>query len=310
MLVGFDTADDAAVYQLTDDLALIQTVDIFPPAVDDPFEYGQIAAANSLSDVWAMGGEAKLCMNVLMFPETLPDDAVHAIVEGGYEKVAEAGAIIVGGHTIKDNIPKYGLCVAGIVHPNHILRNNAIQEGDVLILTKGIGTGVLTNADRGELLSEAEHKALVASMAQLNKYAADAVKGDLAVHACTDVTGFGLLGHAREMCDGTGLSIVLDAASVPLLSGAFEYAAMGLVPAAAYNNRNYLNGKAAVVKTVGSALEDLLYDPQTSGGLLYSVSGKDAARIFDRIKAVCPQAAIIGYVEKGGEKTAGTVSAV
>ena len=278
--------------------------------MDDPFEYGQIAAANSLSDVWAMGGEAKLCMNILMFPESLPEEAVRAIVEGGYEKAAEAGAIIVGGHTIKDEIPKYGLCVSGLVHPAHILKNNAVRPGDVLILTKAIGTGVLTNADRGELLSPADHRALVASMAQLNKYAADAVKAETAVHACTDVTGFGLLGHAHEMCAGTGCSIVLDSSAVPLLGGAHAYAAMGLVPAAAYNNRKYLRGKVSISKGVDTAREDLLYDPQTSGGLLYSVSKEDAPRIFDRLKVACPDAAIIGYVEKTADGAEDLVSTV
>ena len=202
--------------------------------MDDAYEYGQIAAANSLSDVWAMGGEAKLCMNVLMFPETLPFDTVQAILKGGYDKVAEAGAIVVGGHTIKDEIPKYGLCVSGLVHPDRVLRNNALRQGDVLILTKPLGTGVLTNADRGELLSAAEHKAMVECMATLNKYAADAVRDMEGIHACTDVTGFSLLGHSYEMVGDSGLTVVIDSSKVPFLPGAGEYAAMGLVPAVAY----------------------------------------------------------------------------
>ena len=224
-------------------------MDIFPPAVDDAYEYGQIAAANSLSDVWAMGGEARLCMNILMFPEHLPFETVQAILRGGYDKVAEAEAIVVGGHTIKDDIPKYGLCVSGVVHPDRILRNNSIQKGDVLILTKPLGTGVLTNADRGGLLSDSEHKAMVDCMAALNKYAADAVRNLDGVHACTDVTGFSLLGHSYEMCGESGLTVIIDSSRVPLLPGADSYASMGLVPAVAYQNMNHLKDKVALPKT-------------------------------------------------------------
>ena len=295
--MGFDTADDAAVYRLTDDLALIQTVDIFPPAVDDAYEYGQIAAANSLSDVWAMGGEARLCMNILMFPEHLPFDTVQAILQGGYDKVAEAGAIVVGGHTIKDDIPKYGLCVSGLVHPDRILRNNSIQQGDVLILTKPLGTGVLTNADRGGLLSPVEHKTMVDTMAALNKYAADAVRSLEGVHACTDVTGFSLLGHSYEMCAGTGLTIIIDSSRVPFLPGADTYAAMGLVPAVAYKNMNHLKDKVLLPADLASPVHDLLFDPQTSGGLLYSVDSREADRIMEALSAACQSPSVIGHVE-------------
>lgn len=265
--------------------------------MDDAYEYGQIAAANSLSDVWAMGGEAKLCMNVLMFPETLPFDTVQAILKGGYDKVAEAGAIVVGGHTIKDEIPKYGLCVSGLVHPDRVLRNNALRQGDVLILTKALGTGVLTNADRGELLSAAEHKAMVECMATLNKYAADAVRDMEGIHACTDVTGFSLLGHSYEMVGDSGLTVVIDSSKVPFLPGAGEYAAMGLVPAVAYKNMNHLKGKVALPESLPSHIHDLLFDPQTSGGLLYSVAADQADRALEVLSKACLTASVIGHVE-------------
>lgn len=295
-MVGYDTADDAAVYQLTPDLALIQTVDIFPPAVDDPYEYGQIAAANSLSDVWAMGGEAKLCMNVLMYPEHLPADVVSAILRGGYDKVAEAGAIVVGGHTLKDDVPKYGLCVSGLIHPDRVLRNNSIQKGDVLILTKPVGTGVLINADRGGLLSPEEHKIMVDSMTALNKYAADAVRSLPGIHACTDITGFSLLGHSYEMCAGTDLTIVIDSQKVPLLPGAKNYAAMGLVPAMAYENRRHLEGKVSLSKDLCLSVPDLLFDPQTSGGLLYSVGAKESGQTLEALFKAGLSPAVIGQV--------------
>ena len=272
-------------------------MDIFPPAVDDAYEYGQIAAANSLSDVWAMGGEARLCMNILMFPEHLPFDTVQAILRGGYDKAAEAEAIVVGGHTIKDDIPKYGLCVSGVVHPDRILRNNSIQAGDVLILTKPLGTGVLTNADRGGLLSDAEHKAMVDCMAALNKYAADAVRSLDGVHACTDVTGFSLLGHSYEMCGESGLTVIIDSSRVPLLPGADNYASMGLVPAVAYQNMKHLKDKVALPKDLPSHVHDLLFDPQTSGGLLYSVASQEAGRIMEALQKACQSPAVIGHVD-------------
>ena len=272
-------------------------MDIFPPAVDDPYEYGQIAAANSLSDVWAMGGEAKLAMNIFMFPESMEYEDVHNIMLGGYDKVREAGAIVVGGHTIKDPIPKYGLCVSGFVNPKRILRNNGIKPGDALVLTKPLGTGVLTNADRGGLLSEAEHKKLVSCMAQLNKYAADAVRGFDGIHACTDVTGFSLLGHSFEMCGDADCTIYIDSASVPLLPSAPEYASMGLVPANTYKNRKHLAGKVAFSASVPENLQDLLFDPQTSGGLLYAVSGEQLEPVLDALRRFVPNAAVIGYAD-------------
>ena len=278
-------------------------MDIFPPAVDDAYEYGQIAAANSLSDVWAMGGEARLCMNILMFPEHLPFETVQAILRGGYDKVAEAEAIVVGGHTIKDDIPKYGLCVSGVVHPDRILRNNSIQKGDVLILTKPLGTGVLTNADRGGLLSDSEHKAMVDCMAALNKYAADAVRNLDGVHACTDVTGFSLLGHSYEMAQGSDVELELEVDAIDLIPEALEFANMGLLPAGMYRNRAFAEvgvdaGETALCK------QDLLYDPQTAGGLLMAVDPADAEALHRELQGRVPSAQRIGVVKayRGGKR--------
>lgn len=270
--------------------------------VDDPYVYGQIAATNSLSDVWAMGGEAKLCMNVLMFPETLPFEDVNAILQGGYDKVKEAGAIIVGGHTIKDDIPKYGLCVSGIVHPDKVLKNNSIHEGDALILTKSIGTGVLVNAYRGKIIQDNEYDAMVKSMTTLNKYAADAIKNIEGVHACTDVTGFSILGHSFEMCENTGLSIVIDHKKIHYLTGSLGYASMGLVPAATYKNKAFLSSNISFSTKLDSAHTDLLFDPQTAGGLLYSVAKEHSQKALEAIKKLCPEAEIIGHVEKFQDK--------
>ena len=269
--------------------------------MDDPYEYGQVAAANSLSDVWAMGGEAKLAMNVFMFPESMPYEDVHNILLGGYDKVREAGAIVVGGHTIKDEVPKYGLCVSGFVHPDRILKNNGVRPGDALILTKAIGTGILTNADRGGLLSPSEHKKLVDTMSMLNKYASDIVTGFSGVHACTDVTGFSLLGHSYEMCGETDCTICIDSSAVPTLPKAREYASMGLVPANAYKNRKHLSGKVSLSSGIPEELSDVLFDPQTSGGLLYAVEGTEAEWILEALKKKIPDAAIIGYAESRGK---------
>lgn len=297
LLVGFDTSDDAAVYRLTDELALIQTVDIFPPIVDDPYTYGSIAAANALSDVYAMGGVPKLAMNIFCFPEDLPKDAVRAILQGGYEKVLEADAVICGGHTIQDPVPKYGLSVSGFVHPDHILKNNTVREGDVLILTKALGTGILTTAVKGGLVSASQKNECYASMQSLNRFAAERMLSCAGVHACTDVTGFGLLGHAFEMICKTGLSLTIQASSLPALSGSLDYAAMGLVPAGAYKNRDYLKGMVKLHETVSESAADLLFDPQTSGGLLIAVSESEADELLKRLTEKAPASNIIGCAE-------------
>lgn len=297
LIIGFDTSDDAAVYRLNDELALIQTVDIFPPVVDDPYSYGKIAAANSLSDVYAMGGRPKLAMNIFCFPEDLPKDTVRAILQGGYEKVLEADAIICGGHTIRDPVPKYGLSVTGFVHPDRVLRNNTVVPGDVLILTKAVGTGVLTLSDKAGFLDEKQRKKLFLSMETLNRYAAELMDGFSEVHACTDVTGFGLLGHAFEMSDKSGCSLFLESSSIPFLDGAREYAAMGLIPEGAYKNRGYLDDLVKIEAGVRDDVADLLFDPQTSGGLLIAVAESEGERLLERLKENVPDAQIIGYSE-------------
>lgn len=297
LIVGFDTSDDAAVYRLNDEIALIQTVDIFPPVVDDPYSYGKIAAANSLSDVYAMGGRPKLALNIFCFPEDLPKDTVQAILQGGYEKVQEADAIICGGHTIKDPVPKYGLSVTGFVHPSRVLKNNAVEPGDLLILTKAVGTGVLTTAEKGGLLSVTEQKDLYRSMETLNRYAAEIMEKYSAVHACTDITGFGLLGHTFEMADGSGCSLYLDSSRIPILTGAREYASMGLVPEGSYRNRGYLDDLVSISSLVEEDLSDLFFDPQTSGGLLIAVPEKEGEQLLEQMKETVPEAEIIGYAE-------------
>lgn len=292
-MVGFDTSDDASVYKIDENTALIQTVDIFPPVVDDPYEYGQIAAVNSLSDVYAMGGEPKLALNIFCFPENLPKDVVQAILQGGYEKVQEAGALITGGHTIQDREPKYGLSVTGFAHPSEILMNNNVKAGDVLILTKALGTGILTTAAKAGLLDDGAYKALVKSMTQLNKYPAETMK-KYGVNSCTDVTGFGLLGHAFEMARGSGMTINLDHKKLPILQEADEMAETGIIPAGAYRNREYLDDVVLVDKKVPLAMEDIMYDPQTAGGLLLSLPEEKGKALVEELGEV---AEIIGWAK-------------
>ena len=238
LLVGFDKSDDASVYKVSDDLALVQTVDFFPPIADDPYLFGQIAATNALSDVYAMGGEPKLCLNIMAVPESMPKEAVHQLLRGGYNKVYEAGALITGGHSILDDEPKYGLAVTGFVHPDRVLTNSGARPGDVLLLTKPIGIGVLTTAQKAEMLS-AEGRALAEElMTTLNKAARD-VMVRYRVHACTDVTGFGLMGHGFEMAQGSDVALHIDVSAIDLIPEALEFARMGVLPAGMYRNRSF-----------------------------------------------------------------------
>lgn len=231
LLVGFDKSDDASVYKISDELAIVQTVDFFPPIADDPYLFGQIAATNALSDIYAMGGEPKLCLNIMAIPEKMPMDAVHALLKGGYDKVYEAGALITGGHSIHDDEPKYGLAVTGFVHPDKMLTNSDAKPGDVLLLTKPIGIGVLSTANKADMLSKAGQDLIYSLMTTLNKAARDAmVKYD--VHACTDVTGFGLIGHTYEMASGSDTEITLNVNDIDLIPEAFELARMGILPRA------------------------------------------------------------------------------
>ena len=295
-MVGFDTSDDACVYRITDQIAAIHTVDFFTPIVDDPFWFGQIAAANALSDVYAMGGRPAVAMNLLCVPNCLSQETVRKILEGGHQKAVEAGCVIAGGHTIQDNEPKYGLCVTGYVHPDKVLRNVGARPGDALVLTKPLGTGVLTTAAKADLLEPEQYDRLVRSMAQLNAKAAEAMLQCREIHACTDVTGFGLLGHADEMASGSGVTIRIYSRRLPLLPGALELAEMGIIPAGAYRNRDYVMPRLSVGENVPQARLDLISDPQTSGGLLIALPMEEAGALVDALRADCPDSAIIGTV--------------
>lgn len=298
LLVGYDSSDDAAVYRVSDDVAVIETVDFFTPIVDDPYLFGQIAAANALSDVYAMGGEPRVAMNLLCVPNCLPKEDVRAILEGGHSKAVEAGCVIAGGHTIQDNEPKYGLCVTGFVHPERILKNVGAQPGDVLVLTKPIGSGVLTTALKADLISASSRDAVYAHMATLNKAAGDAVRQVSDVHACTDITGFGLLGHSFEMAEGSGVTIRLHGKALPLMDEALDMAEMGIIPSGAYLNMDYVKPHLAVLPSAQQALLDLAADPQTSGGLLVALPREQAERLLSLLRPFAPWSAIVGEVSE------------
>lgn len=295
LIVGYDKSDDASVYVINDELALVQTVDFFPPIVDDPFLFGQIAAANALSDVYAMGGEAKLAMNVMCINSAMGGEMVRSILEGGYAKAYEAGVLITGGHTIEDKEPKYGLSVTGFVHPQKLLRNSSAQAGDVLILTKPLGVGILMTAAQGNLVDEAVLQKLYAQMAELNRTARD-IMVKYTIHSCTDVTGFSLMGHAYEMAQGSDVSIHIDTLRVPYHKEAEAVADMGFIPAGAYRNADYLKGHVLQKKTLAQTMLDILYDPQTSGGLLIAVAEKDAPALQRELLSSLSCAAVVGYV--------------
>ena len=295
LLVGFDKSDDASVYKVSDDLALVQTVDFFPPIADDPYLFGQIAATNALSDVYAMGGEPKLCLNIMAIPADMPKEAVHDLLRGGYDKVYEAGALITGGHSILDEEPKYGLAVTGFVHPDKVLTNSGAKPGDVLLFTKPIGIGVLTTAAKADMAS-AESMALAHKlMTTLNKSARDAMV-KYRVHACTDVTGFGLLGHTLEMAQGSEAEVELDVASIDLIPEAVELARMGILPEGMYRNRAFAE-ESVDAGTIELCKQDLLYDPQTAGGLLMAVDPADADALYGALQGAVPSAQRIGTVE-------------
>lgn len=295
LLVGLDTADDAAVYKINDELALIQTLDFFTPIVDDPYVFGQIAAANSLSDVYAMGGEPKLAMNIVGFPNCLSADVLVEILKGGHDKVSEAGAILVGGHTVEDDEPKYGLSVAGFVNPNKVLTNNNARSGDLLVLTKPLGLGIINTAIKGELADKEAYDEAVHVMSTLNKYAKEAID-KVQVNSVTDITGFGLLGHSLEMAEASSVTIKINHKNIPIISKAIEYAQMGLVPAGAYSNRGHIGDNVKFLNKIPSEIEDILYDPQTSGGLLISVSKDNVENLLMELVNITTKYAVIGEV--------------
>jgi selenide, water dikinase len=297
VLIGMATADDAGVYKISDDLALIQTVDFFTPIVDNPYDFGRIAAANALSDVYAMGGIPKTALNIVAFPiDTLDGAILRAILAGGLDTLREAQTVLLGGHSIVDQEMKYGLAITGFVHPGKILANQGLKTGDCLILTKALGTGIISTATKGGLVSDQTLRRVTELMATLNKYAAQ-IMGNFPVSACTDITGFGLLGHLAEMIIGTGMGVVIDSSAVPVLPDALEFAAMGMVPTAAYKNRLFRQGMVTMAADFDPVLRDILFDPQTSGGLLIGCAEQAAHTLLHRLlEEGVGDARIIGYV--------------
>lgn len=298
LLIGLNTSDDAAVYKINDDLALIQTLDFFTPVVDDPYTYGQIAAANALSDVYAMGGEPRLAMNIVGFPDCLDPSVLSEILKGGNDKVIESGAILVGGHSISDDEPKYGLSISGFVHPEKILGNSGAKEGDVLILTKPLGSGIVNTAIKGDIADKDSYDDAVKTMSTLNKFAKEAMDRVDEISSVTDITGFGLLGHALEMAEGSNMSFEIYSKNIPLIKRAEEYANMGLIPAGAYSNKSYIGNKVIFSEEVKEITKDILYDPQTSGGLLISISEEKSQQLLKELENSPTAYAIIGRVLK------------
>lgn len=287
VLVGFDTADDAGVYRLTPDLALVQTVDFFTPIVDDPFTFGAIAAANSLSDVYAMGGTPVSSLSIVAFPANGDTEVLESILLGGFEKMREANCAVLGGHSVADSEIKFGYAVTGTIHPDRVKPNSGARPGDALVFTKAIGTGVIGTALKRGIAPQASVEAAIASMLTLNRAACEAML-QFDVHGCTDVTGFGFLGHAREMALASGVTLEIDTAAIPLLPGALDAVHAGAVPNGLKNNREFVSCAVEAAAAIDAALLDLLYDPQTSGGLLISLSEADAAGLRRQFPAARP----------------------
>ena len=298
LLIGLEGPDDAAVYRLTDDLAIVQTVDFFPPVVDDPYTFGAIAAANAMSDVYAMGGDVLMALNIAAFPQDLDPAILARIFHGGAEKVSEAGGVIAGGHTVYDVEPKYGLAVTGVIHPRRVFAKAGAQPGDALVLTKPLGTGLLLTAARDDRDPADHAAAAIASMLTLNRHASHLAR-EAHAHAMTDVTGFGLLGHAREMASRSGMRFVIESSRVPAFPGALEYAASGIVTGGANRNREGLAGHVEIAAGIDPAIEALLFDPQTSGGLLIALPPAAAEAMVARLHADTLPGAIVGRVETG-----------
>ena len=298
--MGLATADDAAVYRLTEDIAVIQTVEFFPPMVDDPFLFGQIAAANALSDIYAMGGRPLLALNIVCFPSGLNPAVLVEILRGGASKVKEAGAIIAGGHSVLDEEPKYGLAVTGLVHPQKILANTGAKAGDLLVLTKPLGTSIVNTAAKGDLVAAATLALAIKQMATLNAVAGQIIT-TVGVNACTDITGFGLLGHLAEMARGSQVSCEIWAEQCPVLPGVPALARLGMIPAGAYNNRQYLGKEVFFATAVIREMQDIMFDPQTSGGLLISLPPDRSKQLLKALTENNVVAAVIGRVNLTGK---------
>ena len=302
LLVGLDTSDDAAVYKVSDDVAIIQTLDFFTPVVDDPYLFGQIAAANALSDIYAMGGTAKVAMNIVAFPNCLSPSVLGDIMKGGADKVAESGALLIGGHSIQNDVPLYGLSVTGFVHPEKIQKNYGAKEGDILIITKQVGTGIVSTAAKVDMASKEACEEAIKVMTTLNRLPKE-IMDNYPVHACTDVTGFGLLGHGVEMAEPSEVSFELYADEIPYVTESMSLAEMGMIPEGAYKNKKYFDSKVDL-SGVKEEYGDLLFDPQTSGGLLYAVEAKYGEEIIKALKgsSLATEVAIIGKVVPKKEK--------
>jgi selenide,water dikinase len=303
VIIGLDRADDAGVYQIADDLALIQTVDFFTPIVDDPYWFGQIAAANALSDVYAMGGTPKTAMNLVAFPAKQMDlEILRQIIQGGIDKLREAEVVLIGGHSVEDKEIKYGLSVTGVIHPARVFVKKNLRTGDHLVLTKSIGTGIVNTAIKSNMASAKLTDRVTRLMAALNRDAAG-IMADFNISACTDVTGFGLLGHLAEMVCGSGTSVRVDSGQVPVIAEALEFSSIGIIPAGAHKNREFREEMIAFAETVPRALQDVLFDPQTSGGLLISVSENQADALVAALKNMgISDAAQIGEIIGGPEE--------
>lgn len=297
VLVGFETSDDAGVYKLTPKCALVQTVDFFTPIVDDPYTFGAIAAANALSDVYAMGGRPLSALALVAYPASGDLDDLAEIMRGGFEKMLEAGCIVIGGHSINDDEIKFGYAVTGMVHPDRVVPNCAARPGDLLVLTKRIGTGVVATALKRGIAARPHVKASIASMLELNHRAWQTMIS-FGAHACTDVSGFGLIGHSREMALASGVTIEIQAASVRFLPGAARYARQGAIPGGLKNNREFASCAVEVARKLPPGMEDLLYDPQTSGGLLISAAEPEASAMARNLEG----AYLVGRVIERREK--------
>lgn len=297
LLVGLETSDDAAVYKINENIALIHTVDFFTPVVDDPYTFGQIAACNALSDIYAMGGKPLLALNIVGIPEELAEDILPKILMGGFDKVKESGAVVGGGHTIKNPEPIYGLSVLGEINPNKIITNAGAKPGDVLILTKPLGTGIAATAHKADILDDELYKIMVKVMSTLNKGASEAAVL-CGVSGMTDITGFGLMGHANEMAQASNVSLRIKAEKIPFLPGIEKLAAMGLLPGGLYKNKEHIMGKVNIQSAIPEYIADIVFDPQTSGGLLISIAEEKASELLEMLKTQgYSNASIIGNVE-------------
>jgi selenide,water dikinase len=302
LLVGIATGDDAGVYRLSDDLAIVNTVDFFTPVVDDPYTYGQIAAANALSDVYAMGGTPRTALNIVCWPQTgLPREMLAEILRGGTDKAAEAGVVVVGGHSVADEEVKYGMAITGVIDPRRIIRNVGARAGDVLLLTKPLGTGVLMTAFKRDQLPVDQYDIAVRTMAELNAASASAMlKYD--VHAATDITGFGLCGHASQMAEGSGVTLTIEESDLPILPGAIDLCRAGMIPGGGNRNRDYYAPRVHIADEIGEEMAYLVFDPQTSGGLLISLGEDDATKLLADLQQLGNRdAAIIGRVHPAAD---------